>query len=122
MGTHEGGIEMKYIRTKDGRIAEIDIESMLPDDKPYQGEGIGQYCGVPIVAQSDHLEDLCDEVIAEKDDHDFLIWDTMRIAHNSIVFFKKMYVGLGYKIYAANFTDKGIIYVAKWNGNGWELI
>lgn len=111
---------MKYIRTKDGRIAEIDTKSMLPDDKPYQGEGIGQYCGVPIVAQSDNLEDLCDEVIIrQKDnpDHWFVGEKEDISTHEDL-----NYMAKNWDYFLLNWTDKGLIYVAKWDGKEWELI
>lgn len=78
---------MKYIRTKDGRI--VDVEAFIK--------------------QGDTIEELCDcfvDYCEEEDSH-----------------FVSTAIQGNHEIYGAIWTDKGLIYVAKMNGEGeFELL
>jgi len=112
---------MKYIRTKDGRIAEIKDNMIVKEttieiinqkglrlvykDRPYVCvlNGSEDY----IVKQVDTIEELCDEFVVE---------DTQGLHYRTDDF--KGLENTGNKIYGAIWTDKGLIYVAKMNDKG----
>ena len=100
---------MKYIRTKDGRILlgtpnDNDLTGMVLD---YQN---GEVIKIPIIAQADTIQELCDEFVFPK--------------HKIIVTYfdlKHRYTKEDLEdevIFGAIWTDKGLIYVAKMNKKG----
>lgn len=113
---------MKYIRTKDGRIAEIKDNMIVKEttieiinqkglrlvykDRPYVCvlNGSEDY----IVNQADTIEELCDEFVSVRDNyHDH--WDN---------FEEPRTLCSESEVYGAIWTDKGLIYVAKMNEKG----
>lgn len=120
----------KYIRLKDGTICD-DIEKYLLDEE-------GNYCEfrtfmgineeviiIPkdnIEKESDNLEDLCDEFIWDEQIICFSDKDKFHYENDDYIFdLDKEKIKEG--IYAAVWTDKGLIYVARMNKDGeWELI
>lgn len=102
---------MKYIRTKDGRI----LESEINDNRKSLG-----YEPIEFITQADTIEELCDRCVVklkyEKQpfvgsfyefEH-FINQHTKKIASNNPVV----------DIFGAIWTDKGLIYVAKMNDKG----
>ena len=97
---------MKYIRTKDGKIFNINeipvpyqvIESWL--DFNSQGR-------FEIIKYADTIEELCDEFVCVGR-NDFPSFETIKIL--------KLYKE--YDVRGAIWTDKGLIYVAKMNDKG----
>ena len=110
---------MKYIRTKDGRIAEIkdnmivkqsDVLRLVYKDKPY----ICVLCGNDeILKQADTIEELCDCFIG-------IYKDEEEIEDKEIAYFLSILADMKCfkEIYGAIWTDKGLIYVAKMNEKG----
>lgn len=72
---------MKYIRTKDGRI----LESEINDNRKSLG-----YELIPFIKQTDTIEELCDG---------FIIGETLKIYNKSNFNFEKKIVNLGHKEY-----------------------
>lgn len=115
---------MRYIRTKDGRIVDTEKEYQeLEWEKEARDYAL-------TIAQSDTIEELCDEVVVE-----IKFGSTGYIAHLNKPF-EELKKFLEYlekckpitkdeilNVYGAIWTDKGLIYVAKINGNGeFELL
>ena len=103
---------MKYIRTKDGRIGKF-----------YQEQSFTITCSLGcidkdnILNQADTIEELCDEFVMlrlkdEMNDNEPIIFKHLDLAKS---YFEKY---LGYAIYGAIWTDKGLVYVAKMNKEG----
>lgn len=90
---------MKYIRTKDGRI----LESEINDNRKSLG-----YEPIPFIKQADTIEELCDEFVIENNGH--CISDLYTI--------KRLLVKNKVLVFGAIWTDKGLIYVAKMNDKG----
>lgn len=116
---------MKYIRTKDGRIIEtstFEKDLTHPLEEPYVGEGIGMYYGVPIVKASDSIEELCDKFVFETL-HGMEIRTSYVESRSYISRYKKVYPAFIKEAYGAIWTERGLIYVAKFNKEGeWELL
>ena len=114
---------MKYIRTKDGRIAEIkdnmfvkqsDVLRLVYKDRPYTCvlRGDEDY----IIKETDTIEELCDEFVVCLKDGDKILVEDIRSAQDFL---------FGYGclrktecVFGAVWTDKGLIYVAKMNEKG----
>ena len=99
---------MKYIRTKDGRILlgtfnDNDLTGMVLD---YQN---GKVVKIPIIAQSDTIEELCDLI---------LCWQGKQWGFFVPIELKWINKEKWDKIYGAIWTSKGLIYVAKMNDKG----
>lgn len=100
---------MKYIRTKDGRIIDTATLPPLVKEAKYDGEGIGEYHGIPIVAEADTIKELCDCLMVNGlCDPFFESWDYVLNDDDR----------RNYDVYGAIFTDEGIKYVAKLNEEG----
>lgn len=112
---------MKYIRTKDGKI--IDLESWQYDkynkcyfnkkyrlqDNVYQNLIYKQ----DIVKQADTIEELCDQFVLLDGNKVF------QIANNRFSTIKDIWqLNKETYVYGAIWTDKGLIYVAKMNEKG----
>lgn len=113
---------MKYIRTKNGRIYEVDVLSIH-----YLGETHFSCWDIKhtrafndwhIIKQADTIDELCDAIIYFEDDGNpettnyFGVMTTFKV---KIEFLKKM----GSKDFNLGiYTDKGLIYVAKMNEKG----
>ena len=123
---------MKYIRTKDGRIYEL---QETEDGEKYlirTGELIPMWNteAYEILAQADTIDELCDRfVLIDRNEYESPIDEELigkryeamfdefkfRLSEGSLI--KKM------SFYGAIWTDKGLIYVAKMNGEGkFELL
>lgn len=113
---------MKYIRTKDGKILDLDtieFDWALPRENFVKANAI---------KQADNIEELCDEFV-DIDNHDYY-----KISHKNGITYAlsktKRFIGhcdirLTYigQIMGAIYTDKGLIYVAKMNDKGeFELL
>ena len=116
---------MKYIRTKDGRI--IDLERKvngydfvhLEENQLEDGNWGGWYwyseeydyeleCrDIEIIKQADTIKELCDLYVCVEPNGNHTI-----LPSNSIISI------IGTIIYGAIWTDKGLIYVAKMNDRG----
>ena len=107
----KGDKEMKYIRTKDGRIIDLTYYKELGElNGGIKFERItnGSIMFVQqnnILKKTDTIEELCDEFI-----HGQMIFRTLNECLD--------YAPLGGKIYGAIWTEKGLIYVAKMNDKG----
>ena len=109
---------MKYIRTKDGRI--IDVEKRYAEYLDQNRNRKNIYTKEELMGvlyrnlepkQADTIEELCDEFvrIAGNNRHDTVsleLGKQYKIAYPNI------------KVYGAIWTDKGLIYVAKMNDKG----
>jgi len=104
---------MKYIRTKDGRI----LESEINDNRKSLG-----YEPIPFIKQAGTIEELCDEFVAVGIPFKTFIVDLKELKRTALdihSFSRACY--MQYKncaIYGAIWTDKGLIYVAKMNDKG----
>ena len=111
---------MKYIRTKDGRIAEIkenmivkvcdDATRLVYKKEPYICVLNGND---DILKQADTIEKLCDVVVYVKDGYENNIETIKDFQKRNRKLFDKDLI-----VYGAIWTDKGLIYVAKMNENG----
>lgn len=101
---------MKYIRTKDGRILEINkmVNPCVYETKPNK-QGVYEEIGNGWVDKvADTIEELCDEFVCCYDHNMYGVFGNLEYAktQNPKV------------LYGAIFTDKGLIYVAKMNEKG----
>ena len=105
----------KYIRTKDGRIAEIkdnmfvkqsDVLRLVYKDKPYICVLNGDD---EIIKQADNIEELCEE---------FVMVNNSCFTKPQIIDFIDLDMYKGETIYGATWCDEGLIYVAKINDKG----
>ena len=101
---------MKYIRTKDGIFDKIDeslVLTSLPPKYELKKNGVFvkyEFCSTCQLA--DTIEELCDEFVSIKyGEHSLIITDGMAVK-------------MGYEVYGAIWTDKGLIYVARMNEKG----
>ena len=112
---------MKYIRTKDGII-----NSEKGNELMKQAFDYGCPTGFKFVSQADTIEELCDELVVHNPNNDnefypqwFVYlnsWKNMlneKHAKHCVEFYDKPV-----EIYAAIWTDKGLIFVAKTNDKG----
>jgi len=100
---------MKYIRTKDGRIIDTANLPPLVKEAKYDGEGIGEYHGIQIVAEADTIKDLCDCFVEVGLGNPMVVtWEY--VLHDED--------RRNFDVYGAISTAKGIIYVAKLNDEG----
>lgn len=99
----------QYIRTIGGKI--IDTTNKIIEESRMgdfwirsKHSNISKRVGI-ITHQADTIEELCDEyVVVDKEDNCHHL--TLKI---------ELYDTIDYEIYGANWTDKGLIYVAKMN-------
>lgn len=124
---------MKYIRTKDGKIKELNFDYRTG---AFTGNGYYRYKATSteqdglvhknyVIKQADTIEELCDEfVIIRRDDNTFAL---AKYYPDDKTFYVKTAdeeVSLNeclmyeYEIYGAIWTDKGLIYKAKMNEKG----
>ena len=120
---------MKYIRTKDGRIAEWEetgeikfingfhsvykyFNGYTKEHYEYVNELLKKWQKTEIIKQADTIEELCDEFVYQIDKYHYYN-DELEIAKGLCDDITK--------IYGAIWTDKGLIYVAKMNNKG-ELV
>jgi hypothetical protein len=113
----------KYIRTKDGRIAEIK-ENMLvkvSDDATrlvYKKEP--HICVLngndDIIKQADTIEELCDEFVVEYKNGERIFHDFCHLKRNHDLYTQPYHNVVGR--YGCIWTDKGLLYVAKMNDKG----
>lgn len=127
---------MKYIRTKDGRI--IDLDRVVYGDKVIHlneneiegGNWSGWYWKIDeygyeiecrdadIIKQADTIEELCDEFVLIEDTREPSKPTLMTVHRNGLKdYYLKHRVEIKY-IKGAIWTDKGLIYVAKMNDKG----
>ena len=110
--------DMKYIVTKDGRIAKY-FPPIFPtcDNRIGYPSSKGLIFEEEILNQADTIEELCDE----------FVWNVKgsnkKIVANNIFPFSRIKLDLdkqfhNYELYGAIWTDKGLIYVAKMNDKG----
>ena len=98
---------MKYIRTKDGiynAIKEFKIGDMI--GIPYNGL-------VKIIAKADTIEELCDELVGNKNG----VSKFPVVMPNNKVAVEYLIKNFQ-EVYGAIWTDKGLIYVARMNKSG----
>ena len=109
-----------YIRTKDGRIAEVKENMVIKRCSENvlrlvykDNRSICVLSGNDdIIKQAETIEELCDR---------FVVMDKEKKEVISIVSFlayAKLWSSCKYDIYGAVWTDKGLIYVAKMNDKG----
>jgi len=113
---------MKYIRTKNYvfRVAEDIMLATSPmryavlDKK--EDIRIGSICVNDAIAQSDTIEELCDEFVCRTELDSVHKWfvDDLEYIIKELDWLKEEQ----YNIYGAIWTDKGLIYVAKMNEDG----
>ena len=118
-----------YIRTKDGVYdtnkhhyeIEIDVLYEIVWDDPYTEYGVnGKYSRGKVIAQSENLEELCDQIVYNGYLYQNKItWDG-RLIEDSFEELDDPITDEMIKegIYGAIWTDKGLIYVAKMNESG----
>lgn len=111
-----------YIRTKDGRIAEVKenmaIKRCSENVLRLVYKDNQSICVLngndDIVNQAETIEELCDEfVIARNGER-----PTILINYDNLSLLKARVVKDNQKVYGAIWTDKGLIYVAKMNDKG----
>lgn len=106
---------MRYVRIKHGSIFDLENKALqyLLTNKCIEFDyGFGR-CGYEIVKESNTIEELCDEFVCLENKMTFHNLETITSSCN----LKHL------TIYGANWTDKGLIYVAKMNENGkFELL
>lgn len=119
---------MKYIRTKDGKIYNINDLHISEDlvGKPYVTNK-GSWCiyRESIIKQADTIEELCDEYVAIKENENPYLFSIYEIGNKKYVYINEesgeplLETFIKNKIiYGAIWTDKGLIYVAKMNESG----
>ena len=101
---------MKYIRTKDGRV----LESEINDNRKSLG-----YEPIPFINQADTIEDVCDEFVCDHNNGIRVIQfkehkPQFPFCEDTIDYLKRN----NQTFYGAIWTDKGLIYVAKMNDKG----
>ena len=111
---------MKYIRTKDGRILDLNRIKLYAESYSFNDESETHLSvewdiireEIDIIAKADTIEELCDEFVYETNENNHYIKDK----HNAIQLFFDNEKPVAY--YGAIWTDKGLIYVAKMNDKG----
>lgn len=115
---------MKYIRTKDGKLYEVQSASNGERYLVRTDELIPVRTNThEIIKQADTIEELCDEFVWKWIDEEFP-YSTVRqyVRYAGLGDLKSAmrveerygkYLNFDYKIYGAIWTDKGLIYVAK---------
>lgn len=123
---------MKYIRTKDGKILSKDkiICSAFREEycSPNWNEDIEKYLQTKIIAETDTIEELCDEFVLHYGDTMQtsvpIPWATYERRDEHWEENKQRLIAELNKpqrkaiVYGAIWTDKGLIYVAKMNDKG----
>ena len=96
----------RYIRTKDGRIVDT---TKYPEHPASWGVQASDYALT--IAQSENLEELCDE---------FVVWLDENNCHFTTTNYLYIYQNRdkAKATFGAIWTSKGLIYVAKMNENG----
>ena len=118
-----------YIRTKDSVYdtnkyhyeIEIDVLYEIVWDDQYTEYGVnGKYSRGKVIAQSENLEELCDEFLyVNKPNEDYEKFEKPLIAiQNKFETMVKIAKITNSDLYGAIYTDKGLIYVAKLNEKG----
>ena len=109
-----------YIRTKDGRIAEVKenmaIKRCSENVLRLVYKDNRSICVLngndDIIKEADTIEELCDRfVVMDKETK-----EVMNIV--SFLAYAKLWSSCKYDVYGAVWTDKGLIYVAKMNDKG----
>ena len=104
-----------YIRTKDGVYDVDEIKPYFLDEKQKLFINNGLKIAVnekQVIKQSENLEELCDRfVVMDKETK-----EVMNIV--SFLAYAKLWSSCKYNIFGAIWTDKGLIYVAKFNDKG----
>ena len=108
---------MRYIRTEDGVYEVVDTyETKYVVGYTEDGFEISIY-KEDVIKQADTIKELCDVYVIVGEDKDTngnpILWSIRQ----DIPFFMKYYFNYN-DIYAAIWTDKGLIYVAKMNEKG----
>lgn len=115
---------MKYIRTKDGRIVKFGEQTDIGYEKGtfevHNKTGlVASYEPIEIIKEADTIEELCDGYVIEHPIKAFKFFyskeDTKKYLFNTLF---RMFNLNELKIYALIRTDRGLIYVAKMNGEG----
>ena len=126
-----GGIKMRYIRTKDGRIFEV---MSGPDENEWYEQKGGIIC-LPkkkIIKKSDTIEELYDEFVDTSElkvsstSTGGWLYDEFDSDNKCLIYYaedERRTIPLNEfddlsKIYGAIWTNKGLIYVAKMNDKG----
>lgn len=116
---------MRYIRTKDGRIAEIkenmiirvfdDATRLVYKDRPYSCVLTGDD---DILKQADIIEELCDGILVEEIDNEsnWFIMETDELKRMSKEEIENHLTSWRFNLFIKN--DRGLIYVAKMNEKG----
>lgn len=113
---------MKYIRTKDGRIFEIEKDlgkygkSKAVIICDFNGNFIDVEKQNMILKQADTIEELCDYVFYYDSQNELCIIDLKKA--NLYCLKGSLEDGLIRDVKLAILTDKGLIYVAKFNSEG----
>ena len=109
---------MKYIRTKDGRIIELnnDLLYKIKNNTLYGQAIVGTYKIGEILKQADTIEELLDEfVILPLDQNKRPFYHYLRTPRIDDI---SHFINDNHIIYGAVWTDTELIYVAKMNEEG----
>ena len=118
--------EMKYIRTKDGRIIDVSLFDEYQttnerDESVFDGFGCGNgkvyFPAEDILKEANFIEELCDYCIYRNCEGELIIRKIpLSSSWKSLV--RSMKYGMIFDIKLAIITGKGLIYVAKMNEEG----
>ena len=112
--TYKRGVRMKYIRIKNGACAVNDesynVKYIIPAEEYLEKYYFDVNC---IIAQADTIEELCDEFVVIEETQNYVM---ERCSYKTLK--DNGWIGSGFTIYGAIWTDKGLIYVAKMNDKG----
>lgn len=106
---------MKYIRTKDGKIYDMNnLLELTISQEPYRTADGWLIYKNQIIKESDNIKKLCDEFVMKT----HLSYYTNSHLKDLLIEYDKFYIKDDIEIYGAIWTDKGLIYVAKMNESG----
>lgn len=133
---------MRYVRMEDGHIVDTSVYKKVVE-RTFNGEVVGidlnhwgqdsdkEITYIPvedIVRQADTIEDLCDRfVLIDKDDEGPIEQELIGKRYRAMLDELKFRISTGcdprkLDFYGAIWTDKGLIYVAKFNVDTGELV
>lgn len=114
---------MKYIRTKDGRILDLDRIKLYAESYSFNNESETHLSiewdiireEIDIIKQTDTIEELCDEIVEVIDGKAQVVYADISFNDLAIAKIRDKNNAI---VYGAIWTKKGLIYVAKMNDKG----
>lgn len=120
---------MRYIRTKDGKIWSFSNSNngfLYEGSSTKNGKWIHEIG--EIFKEADKIEDLCDRfVLIDRDDEGPIEQELIGKRYRAMLYELRFRISIGadprkMDLYGAIWTDKGLIYVARFDIDAWGLV